>query len=84
MDYSFKLDCEIVIIIYMFIKIQDKRLKISSIGEYEARGESLVNVGVFYIIIKISGKERIFAFSDKSEYEKTVEYLDKTLKVQYV
>jgi hypothetical protein len=68
----------------MFIKIQNKRVRISSIGEYEAKGEAISNKGHYYLNIKISGKERSFVFTDEQEYQRVVDYLDKTLKVEFI
>lgn len=68
----------------MFIKIQQKRLRITSIQEYEAKGEAISNKGHYYLIMKISGKERNFVFTDKEEYLSVVNYLDTTLKVSFI
>lgn len=67
----------------MFIRIENKRFKISSIGEYEVKGKS-IHTEKFYLDIKISGKVRSFTFDTEERMNEVVDYLDKVLKVQYV
>lgn len=67
----------------MFIRIESKRIKISSIGEYEVKGKS-IHTGKFYLDIKISGKIMSFTFDTEKRLNSVVEYLDRVLKVQEV
>jgi len=66
----------------MFVKILNRRIKIASISEYEAKGPSLSNPGYYYILIKVSGKERQLSFSNKEQYDTVIKYLDEALKVK--
>ena len=67
----------------MFVQIGNLRIKIGSIGEYENQGLSAVT-GKYYLMLKVSGKERKITFDSADELNKVVNYLDGVLKVQYV
>ena len=67
----------------MFIRINNKRIKSSSIGEFEVKGKS-PSSGLWYIDIKISGKIVMFAFSTKERMQEVEKYLDKVLDVKEV
>lgn len=71
----------------MFIRIKsigrDSRFKISSISAFNVDGQS-PNTNMWYITIKISGKEVKFAWKTEPEMRKVEKYLDKALKVEEV
>jgi len=85
--YSDRIKLELIyffqIINIMFIKINETRIKIASIGEFEIKGKS-VHSGKWYINIKISGKIRMFAFETEKRMKEIEKYLDIVLKVQEV
>ena len=64
----------------MFIKIGSLRIKLSSIGEYKP-SITPSNNQLWYIEIKVSGKNRIIYFSNKTDLDNIVIYIDKALKV---
>lgn len=65
----------------MFIKINNFRFRITSISEYRKEGKNF-NTKMWYIYIKISGKERYFTFETEKEADEIIEYLDKVLQVK--
>ena len=67
----------------MFIRINESRIKASSIGEFENQGKS-VHTEKWYLNIKISGKWKSFTFNTESRLNDVVLYLDKVLKVEVV
>jgi len=67
----------------MFIRINDQRIKSTSIGEFEVRGKS-TSTSRFIIDIKISGKNRSYFFDTESEMNRISAYLDKLLDVKEV
>lgn len=71
----------------MFIRIKsigrDSRFKISSINSFNVDGQS-PNTKMWYITIKISGKEIKFAWLSEEEMRNVEKYLDKALKVEEV
>lgn len=67
----------------MFIRINEERIKASSIGAFESKGKS-VHTKKFYLDIKISGKVKSFTFDTEERLAEVVGYLDKVLKVEVV
>ena len=67
----------------MFIRINQQRIKSSSIGEFEVRGKSQ-NSDKFYIDVKVSGKSRLYYFETEEKMNSVVMYLDKLLDVKEV
>lgn len=67
----------------MFIRINQQRIKSSSIGEFEVRGKSQ-NSDKFYIDVKVSGKSRLYYFETEEKMNSVVAYLDKLLDVKEV
>lgn len=67
----------------MFIRINNRRIKSQSIGEFEVKGKSPSSLK-WYIDIKISGKVVMFAFDDEPRMREVEEYLDKVLDVKAV
>ena len=67
----------------MFIRLNNQRIKSTSIGEFDVRGKS--HVSERYIIdIKVSGKNRSFFFDTETKMNETAAYLDKVLDVKEV
>ena len=67
----------------MFIRINESRIKASSIGEFENCGLSACT-GFWYLNIKISGKVKSFTFKNVARLNEVVAYLDKVLKVEVI
>lgn len=67
-----------------FILLGNRRIKESSIQEYEAQGESLLNQGRFYIELKISGKVRKVTYEREADYKRALAYLDRVLGVKEI
>lgn len=65
----------------MFVRIGDFRIKISSIQEYK-KGTYSPSTNNHYLVIKVSGKERMIAYGTEVELEQMLKYLDSVLKVQ--
>lgn len=66
----------------MFIQINSRRIKVALIHEYNVDGKNSLNI--WYLTIKISGKERKFSFNSEEELNKVVKRLDKILKVESI
>lgn len=64
----------------MFIKIDNVRIKLSSIKEYKPCRQT-VDTKKWYLEINISNRNRIFYFDTKKELEHCISILDKLLKV---
>lgn len=67
----------------MFIRINQKRIKSTSIGEFEIKGKSPSSLK-WYIDIKISGKIQMFMFDTEARMNEVGSYLDKVLDVKEV
>jgi len=67
----------------MFIRIDNKRIKSTSIAEFEVKGKSPSSLK-WYIDIKISGKIRMFMFDTEKRMKEVAAYLDKILEVKEV
>lgn len=64
----------------MFIQINSRRIKVALIHEYNVDGKNSLNI--WYLTLKVSGKERKFSFSSEQELNKVVKHLDKILNVK--
>jgi len=67
----------------MFIRINEERIRMASIGSFENKGKSAVT-GSWYLDIKISGRLKSFTFKTEERLNEVVAYLDKVLKVEVV
>lgn len=67
----------------MFIRINDQRIKSTSIGEFEVRGKSS-NCEKWFIDVKVSGKSRLYYFESEQRQNEVALYLDKVLDVKEV
>ena len=67
----------------MFIRINDQRIKSTSIGEFEVRGKSQ-NSEKWLIDVKVSGKSRLYYFESEQRMSEVSAYLDKVLDVKEV
>lgn len=67
----------------MFIRINDQRIKSTSIGEFEVRGKSQ-NSEKWFIDVKVSGKSRLYYFESEQRMSEVSGYLDKVLDVKEV
>ena len=67
----------------MFIRINDQRIKSTSIGEFEVIGKSS-NCEKWIIDVKVSGKSRLYYFESEKRMSEVSEYLDKVLDVKEV
>ena len=67
----------------MFIRINDQRIKSTSIGEFEVIGKSS-NCEKWFIDVKVSGKSRLYYFESEKRMSEVSEYLDKVLDVKEV
>lgn len=67
----------------MWIRLQEQRLKDSSIKEYKGRGKSSSS-GKWYIELKYNSGIRYFYFDTEQEYTTVLNRLDEILKVQEV
>ena len=69
----------------MFVRIKcvgrDYRLKSTSIGAFNVDGQS-ASTSLWYITIKISGKDVKFSWKTESEMRAVEAYLDKLLDVR--
>jgi len=63
----------------MFVKIKKKRIKISSIGEYDY--DFSVSQDKWYLRIRVSNRERLVYMDSEDDLKKHLTYLDKALKV---
>ena len=67
----------------MFIRLNNQRIKSTSIGEFDVRGKS-PSSDRYIIDIKVSGKNRSFFFGSEIKMNETASYLDKVLDVKEV
>lgn len=67
----------------MWIRIQNQRLKDSSIKEYKGRSNS-VSSGKYCIEMKYAQGIKYFYFEDPKDYENALNRLDDILKVQEI
>ena len=67
----------------MFIRLNNQRIKSTSIGEFDVRGKSPCSER-YIIDIKVSGKNRSFFFDTEKKMNETASYLDKVLDVKEI
>lgn len=65
----------------MFVKIQNTRLKVTSISEFTDKGYNDI-AKAWSVQIVYRGKSRIFYFKELVDFILILGYLDKVLKVQ--